>query len=69
MTEYTKLTINLIPLAARALDEATAVSGHTKTDALNRAIQFYAFYLRETGAGKQFVVVDAEGLSQQIQLL
>lgn len=39
----TRLTVNLIPRASRALTLATEITEDSKTDVINRAIQFYAF--------------------------
>lgn len=38
-----RVTVNLTPRSSRALREAVAVTGDTKTDAINRALQIYAF--------------------------
>jgi hypothetical protein len=42
------VTVNLSARAVTSLDEATAVTGETKTDTINRALQVYAYLLRET---------------------
>jgi len=41
-----RVTVNLAPRAARALEKAVRVTGDTKTDTINRALQVYA-YLEE----------------------
>ena len=41
-----RVTVNLTPRAVRALDQAVALTGDTKTDTINRALQVYA-YLEE----------------------
>jgi hypothetical protein len=38
----TKITVNLVPRAAQALDTACAVTKDSKTDTINRALQLYA---------------------------
>lgn len=38
-----RVTVNLTPRSSRALREAVTVTGDTKTDAINRALQIYAF--------------------------
>ena len=38
-----RVTVNLSARAARALQIATDLTGESKTDAINRALQIYAF--------------------------
>jgi hypothetical protein len=38
-----RVTVNLTARSSQALDEAVHLSGDTKTDAINRAVQLYAF--------------------------
>jgi hypothetical protein len=37
----TRLTVNLVPAARRAIDVAVAATGHSRTDSINLALQFY----------------------------
>lgn len=37
-----KVTVNLIPPAVRALEYCVVVTGDTRTDIINRALQLYA---------------------------
>ncbi|WP_254126283.1 hypothetical protein [Amycolatopsis sp. CA-230715] len=41
-----RVTVNLAPRASRALEKATGLTGDSKTDTINRALQVYA-YLEE----------------------
>lgn len=45
------MTINLIPKAAEALDHAATLSRDSKTDAMNRAIQAYDFFMTQQAQG------------------
>lgn len=38
-----RVTVNLIPRASRALEQAVELTGDSKTDAINRALQVYAY--------------------------
>ncbi|MEO3782310.1 hypothetical protein ABGB12_03200 [Actinocorallia sp. B10E7] len=38
-----RITVNLTPKAAQALEALTKSTGDTKTDAINRALQVYDF--------------------------
>lgn len=46
-----RVTVNLSPRAARALEIATGLTGESKTDAINRALQIYAFLEQVTENG------------------
>lgn len=65
----TKLTINITPRAAAALDAAAATNDETKTSAVNRAIQTYAFLTRVVDDGWEVVLRDNDGREQRIQFL
>jgi len=48
-----RITVNLTPKSSTALEIAVELTGDTKTDAINRAIQIYAFLeqvIREGGS-------------------
>ncbi len=44
-----RITVNLIARASRALQKVSELTGDTKTDSINRALQVYA-YLEEINA-------------------
>lgn len=46
-----RVTVNLTPRGARALEEAVALTGDNKTDTVNRALQFYNFIEQAVSAG------------------
>lgn len=46
-----RVTVNLTARSSQALEEATALSGDTKTDIINRALQIYAFLERVSAGG------------------
>jgi len=50
-SELTRLTVNLIPKAAEALNHAAALSRDSRTDTLNRALQVYDFLLEAQANG------------------
>ena len=62
-----RVTVNLIPRAARALEQATDVTELSKTDVINRALQLYAFIeqvMHDGGA----VFVQPAGASEPQQI-
>jgi len=57
------VTVNLTPRAAKALEEAVALTGDNKTDTVNRALQMYSYVERALSAGGDLYVrqsADAE---------
>ena len=46
-----RVTVNLIPRSARALELATELTGDSKTDTINRALQIYAYLEQVTANG------------------
>jgi hypothetical protein len=55
-----RLTVNLTGRASRALDIATDITGDTKTDAVNRALQVYAYMEQVVAQGGSVYVREAE---------
>jgi len=66
----TKLTVNLVARAVAALDDVALLTGDTKTDSVNRAIQVYAFLEREQRTrGKRIFLIDDDNKMERVQLL
>ena len=56
-----RITVNLTRRACRALDLAAELTGDTKTDTVNRALQVYAYLEQVTSRGGSFYVREAAG--------
>ncbi len=41
-----RVTVNLTPRSSKALEEVVGLTGDSKTDSINRAIQIYAYIER-----------------------
>lgn len=54
-----KVTVNVTSRASRALDLAAELTGDTKTDTLNRALQVYAYLEQLTARGGSVYVQEA----------
>jgi hypothetical protein len=54
-----RITVNVIGRASRALDIAAALTGDSKTDTLNRALQVYAYLTQLTARGGSVYVREA----------
>jgi hypothetical protein len=63
-----KITVNLVPRAAAALEEASGLTHDTKTETINRALQLYAWFQRMTDAGCKFRVVDPNGAQTELKV-
>lgn len=65
-----RLTVNLVPRAAAALQRACELTGDTKTDVVNRALQSYALLqeLSDLGGGS-VTLLNADGEKVRIHIL
>ena len=54
-----RVTVNLTARAALALDVATGLTGDTRTDTINRALQIYAFLKQVTARGRTIYIGEA----------
>jgi hypothetical protein len=61
----TKLTVNITSKGTAALEEAAELNAESKTNAVNRAIQAYAFISRMMAEGWELVLRDPEGKREQ----
>jgi len=65
-----RVTVNLTPRAARALQEAVALTGHNKTDTVNRALQVYTYVEQALSAGGDlYVQRSAGGAPERIRVI
>lgn len=62
-----RVTVNLIARASRALQRVSDLTGDTKTDSINRALQVYA-YIEEVNANGGAIYV-RETKDSELQLL
>lgn len=69
MGENLKVTVELVPKAVAAVDEAVGLTGLSRIDVINRAVQLYAFVELEKSAGAQILVRSASGETHQMELL
>lgn len=62
-----RVTVNLVPRASRALQRVAELTGDSKTDTINRALQAYT-YLEEVSASGGNIYV-RESKDAELQLL
>ena len=64
-----RMTVQIIPMAKDALIRGAAVSHHSRTDFVNRAIQAYAFLEEEKAKGYSLMLVHPDGEAQHVRFL
>lgn len=61
-----RVTVNLNPRAARALELVTSLTGDTKTEAIGRALQVYAFFEETTANGGNIYIREGKDAPLQV---
>jgi hypothetical protein len=64
-----KITVNLLARTLTALEEVCGITEESRTDAINRAVQFYAFYQKKLKEGHSVRLVGQDGVEREIHLL
>ena len=64
-----KITVNLLARTLTALEDACRITEESRTDAINRAIQFYAFYQEMLSSGHSVRLVAKDGTEREVHLL
>jgi hypothetical protein len=55
-----RITVNFVPRASEALQQAVELTRDSKTDTLNRAIQLYAYVLKAQAGGQDLFIGDVK---------
>jgi hypothetical protein len=61
-----RVTVNLTSRSAQALDQASELTGDSKTDTINRALQVYAYLEQVIQAGGDILVRESAGAEPQL---
>ncbi|MFG2078273.1 hypothetical protein [Nonomuraea maritima] len=69
MSPYERLTVNLVQRGAEALVKASELTGHTKTDTVNRALQVYAYLEEVRAQGGEVLIRRTGGEIEMINFL
>jgi hypothetical protein len=67
--ELTRMTVNLMPKAADALNAVSQRERESKTDAVNRALQLYDFISRQAAAGTRILLEAPDGQQRAVEFL
>lgn len=63
----TKVTVNLIPAAETALQETADLTGYSRTDTINRALQVYAMVEKQQRVfGKELMLRSGDDLERVV---
>jgi ribosomal protein L6P/L9E len=68
-TENERFTVTLIPTAVRAVATLIRITGLSKTDVINRAVQVYAFLAQEMADGKEVLLRDEQGNTERVHIV
>jgi len=68
-TDLVRLTVNLIPRAHAAMLLAAQITGDSRTDTVNRALQLYAFAEHVLSQGGEILIRDKDGDMQIVKLI
>lgn len=64
-----KITVNLLSRTLTALERACGLTEESRTDAINRAIQLYAFFQEAIASGHSVRLVAKDGTEREVHLL
>ncbi|MER6231544.1 MULTISPECIES: hypothetical protein [Streptomyces] len=68
-TENERLTVTLIPRAVQAITTLMRITGLSKTDSINRAVQVYAFLAQQMADGKEVLLRDENGDTERVHIV
>lgn len=67
--DLTRITVNLIPGAASALEEAASIEELSQTDTVNRALRVYEFIVKQKAFGKELLLRDKRGALEKVHIV
>lgn len=67
--KLTRMTVNLLPKAAAAMEETSRLLEISNTDVVNRALKIVNFIETQVAAGGKVFVLDSEGKTREMILL
>ncbi|AOP46064.1 hypothetical protein SL103_07250 [Streptomyces lydicus] len=67
--ESERYSVTFVPAAVQAVHDLTEVSGLSKSDVINRAVQVYAFLAREMAGGRQLMLRNEDGSLERVHIV
>lgn len=64
-----RITVGLVERAREALAKIMRITGNSKTDSVNRALQLHAYVLEETEKGSQLLIRKPDGTAEIVHLM
>ncbi len=64
-----RYSVTLVPPAVEAVNQLTAVTGLSKTDVINRAVQVYAFIEERLHGGSDLLLRNQEGETERVHIV
>ncbi|MET8811869.1 hypothetical protein ABZW47_07690 [Streptomyces sp. NPDC004549] len=64
-----RYSVTLVPPAVEAIGKLVEVTGLTKTDVINRAVQIYAFLEERMAEGSEVVLRDPNGQYERVHIV
>ncbi|WP_460111579.1 hypothetical protein [Streptomyces sp. YKOK-J1] len=61
--------MTLIATAVQAVGTLMRITGLSKTDVINRAVQIYAFLAQQMADGKEILLRDEEGNTERVHIV
>ncbi|MGW5308121.1 hypothetical protein ACWERF_29940 [Streptomyces griseoluteus] len=68
-TDNERFTVTLIATASQAVGTLMRITGLSKTDVINRAVQVYAFLAQQMADGKEILLRDEEGNLERVHIV
>jgi hypothetical protein len=65
-SQLTKVTVNLTPRSYTALTKVATLTGYTRTDVINRALQLYHHVEEQLADGHKFMIMEPDGKTAQV---
>ncbi|MGW6403281.1 hypothetical protein [Streptomyces sp. NPDC055134] len=69
MRENERFTVTLIAAAVQAVTTLMRITGLSKTDAINRSVQVYAFIAEQMEDGKEVFLRDEQGNLERVHIV
>ena len=67
--DLTRITVNLVPRSAKALEEALALADVSQTDAVNEAVRLYRDYWQARANGRELMWRNPDGSVEKIHIV
>ena len=62
-------SITFVPSAAKAVNELVELTGDKDTDVVNKAVQVYAFIVKQLQEGKTLKLSDKDGATETVHIV